>query len=78
MGRESKKFFSSSVIKKKSVTRETFLIDDETPEGGSDNVSPVLVYDTVTSSSFLNFICTSTSCFVNAHTGIAKLGFLKK
>ena len=78
MGRVRRKFFSSSVMKKKSVTREIFLIEDETPEGGSDIVPPVLVYDTVTSSSFLNFIRTSTSCFVKAHTGIAKLGFLKK
>ena len=78
MGRVSRKFFSSSVIKKKSVTRETFLIEDKTSEGGSDIVPLVLVYDTVTSSTFLNFIRTSTSCFVKAHTGIAKLGFLKK
>ena len=78
MGRVSKKFFSSSVIKKKSVTSETFLIEDKTLDGGSDTPPPVLVYDNVTSVRFLNFIRTSTSCFVKAHTGIAKLGFLKK
>ena len=56
MGRVSKKFFSSSVIKKKSVTSETFLIEDKTLDGGSDTPPPVLVYDNVTSMSFLNFI----------------------
>ena len=44
-GRVSKKFFSSSVTKKKSVTSETFLIEEETSEGGSDTAPPVLVYD---------------------------------
>ena len=39
MGRVSKKFFSSSVIKKKSVTSETFLIEDKTLDGGSDTLS---------------------------------------
>jgi hypothetical protein len=77
MGRVSKKFLSSSVTKKKSVTSDTFLIDEETSEGGS-LISVLFLYCMVTSSSFLNFIRTSTSCFVSAHTGIAKLGCLKK
>src|SRR5210317_759037 len=43
IGLDIKKFFSSSVTKKKSVTSDTFLIDEETSEGGSDIVlvSPV-------------------------------------
>ena len=53
MGRVSKKFLSSSVTKKKSVTSDTFLIDEETSEGGSDIVLSCLLYEvTVTSFEF--------------------------